>query len=91
MVDEHYYAAPTWMINNQRLLINMIVTKPKVYLGEYATRGGIPAVQCHCPSLHFIVQPRGKCRHCFHDLVCSFIGKRRFYAVESGFDFTSIT
>ncbi len=39
MVDEHYYVAPTWMINNQRYYDKYDRNKPKVYLGEYATWG----------------------------------------------------
>ena len=39
MVDEHYYVAPTWMINNQRYYDKYDRSKPKVYLGEYATWG----------------------------------------------------
>jgi hypothetical protein len=39
MVDEHYYESPGWFINNQHYYDNYDRSKPKVYLGEYASRG----------------------------------------------------
>lgn len=36
MVDEHYYVAPGWLINNQDFYDRYDRTKSKVYLGEYA-------------------------------------------------------
>jgi alpha-L-arabinofuranosidase len=39
MVDEHYYETPGWFINNQHFYDNYDRSKPKVYLGEYASRG----------------------------------------------------
>ncbi|MCD8292372.1 MAG: carbohydrate binding domain-containing protein [Prevotellaceae bacterium] len=36
VVDEHYYVAPGWMINNQGFYDNYDRAKSKVYLGEYA-------------------------------------------------------
>ncbi len=36
IVDEHYYVAPGWMINNQGFYDNYDRSKSKVYLGEYA-------------------------------------------------------
>ncbi|MEI6950474.1 alpha-L-arabinofuranosidase C-terminal domain-containing protein [Paraflavisolibacter sp. H34] len=39
MVDEHYYVPPAWMIHNQEYYDRYDRSKPKVYLGEYATRG----------------------------------------------------
>lgn len=37
MVDEHYYQPPGWFIYNQDYYDNYDRTKPKVYLGEYAS------------------------------------------------------
>ncbi len=37
MVDEHYYKAPGWFINNQDYYDRYDRSKPKVYLGEYAS------------------------------------------------------
>jgi alpha-L-arabinofuranosidase len=39
MVDEHYYESAGWFINNQDYYDNYDRSKPKVYLGEYASRG----------------------------------------------------
>ena len=39
MVDEHYYESPGWFINNQHYYDNYDRSKPKVYLGEYASWG----------------------------------------------------
>ncbi len=39
LVDEHYYESPGWFINNQHFYDNYDRNKPKVYLGEYASRG----------------------------------------------------
>jgi len=39
MVDEHYYQSPGWFINNQDFYDKYDRTKPKVYLGEYASWG----------------------------------------------------
>jgi alpha-L-arabinofuranosidase len=39
MVDEHYYMNPGWFINNQDYYDKYDRSKPKVYLGEYASRG----------------------------------------------------
>jgi alpha-L-arabinofuranosidase len=39
MVDEHYYESPGWFINNQHYYDHYDRKKPKVYLGEYASRG----------------------------------------------------
>lgn len=39
MVDEHYYQAPGWFINNQDFYDKYDRSKPKVYLGEYASWG----------------------------------------------------
>lgn len=36
LVDEHYYVAPGWMVNNQDFYDNYDRDKPHVYLGEYA-------------------------------------------------------
>lgn len=37
MVDEHYYESPGWFIHNQQFYDKYDRTKPKVYLGEYAS------------------------------------------------------
>jgi len=37
MVDEHYYLPPGWFINNQDYYDRYDRSKPKVYLGEYAS------------------------------------------------------
>ncbi len=39
MVDEHYYQSPGWFINNQDYYDKYDRSKPKVYLGEYASWG----------------------------------------------------
>jgi hypothetical protein len=39
LVDEHYYESPGWFINNQDFYDHYDRNKPKVYLGEYASRG----------------------------------------------------
>ncbi len=39
MVDEHYYEQPGWFINNQDYYDEYDRNAPKVYLGEYASRG----------------------------------------------------
>lgn len=39
MVDEHYYVNPGWFIHNQDFYDRYDRSKPKVYLGEYASRG----------------------------------------------------
>ena len=37
MVDEHYYVAPGWYVNNQDFYDNYDRTASKVYVGEYAS------------------------------------------------------
>lgn len=37
--DEHYYMAPEWFIQNQNRFDNFDRAKPKVFVGEYASRG----------------------------------------------------
>ncbi len=37
MVDEHYYVAPGWYLNNRDYYDNYDKNGPKVYLGEYAS------------------------------------------------------
>jgi alpha-L-arabinofuranosidase len=37
MVDEHYYQSPGWFIHNQNYYDKYDRSKPKVYLGEYAS------------------------------------------------------
>lgn len=37
MVDEHYYESPGWFIHNQQFYDKYDRSKPKVYLGEYAS------------------------------------------------------
>lgn len=38
-IDEHYYEQPGWFINHQDYYDNYDRKAPKVYLGEYASRG----------------------------------------------------
>ncbi len=37
--DEHYYEAPEWFINNQKRFDDFERSGPKVFVGEYASRG----------------------------------------------------
>ena len=37
--DEHYYESPEWFINNQKRFDNFQRSGPKVFVGEYASRG----------------------------------------------------
>ena len=39
MVDEHYYESPGWFLHNQDYYDGYDRTAPKVYLGEWASRG----------------------------------------------------
>jgi alpha-L-arabinofuranosidase len=39
IVDEHYYQTPGWFIHNQDFYDKYDRSKPKVYLGEYASKG----------------------------------------------------
>lgn len=39
LIDEHYYAAPEWFLANVHRYDNFPNTNPKVFLGEYASRG----------------------------------------------------
>lgn len=39
LVDEHYYRAPQWFLDNFHRYDNYDRKGPKVYIGEYATRG----------------------------------------------------
>jgi alpha-L-arabinofuranosidase len=39
MVDEHYYVSPEWLLENLNRYDSYDRQGPKVYLGEYATRG----------------------------------------------------
>ncbi|MFD1871075.1 alpha-L-arabinofuranosidase C-terminal domain-containing protein [Hymenobacter bucti] len=39
LVDEHYYEKPKWFLTNNRRYDTYDRTKPKVYLGEYASWG----------------------------------------------------
>lgn len=39
LVDEHYYVAPGWYFNNQNFYDTYPRTGPKVYLGEWASKG----------------------------------------------------
>ena len=38
-VDEHYYESPGWFVNHQDYYDDYNRNSPKVYLGEYASRG----------------------------------------------------
>ena len=37
--DEHYYEAPEWFIANQGRFDDFDRSKPKIFVGEYASRG----------------------------------------------------
>ena len=37
--DEHYYESPDWFIGNQRRFDSFDRKKPKIFVGEYASRG----------------------------------------------------
>lgn len=39
ITDEHYYLAPEWFINNRTRFDQAPRTAPKIYVGEYASRG----------------------------------------------------
>ena len=39
LVDEHYYRPPQWFLNNLHRYDNYNREEPKVYVGEYASRG----------------------------------------------------
>ncbi|MCK3684403.1 alpha-L-arabinofuranosidase C-terminal domain-containing protein [Maribellus sp. YY47] len=57
LVDEHYYQPPGWYLNNQDFYDRYDRSKPKVYLGEYATH--IPGRRLNmetalCDALHLI-------------------------------------
>lgn len=39
LADEHYYQAPEWFIENHRRFDTVPRRSPKVYVGEYASRG----------------------------------------------------
>jgi len=57
LVDEHYYQPPGWYLNNQDYYDRYDRSKPKVYLGEYATH--IPGRKLTietalCDALHLI-------------------------------------
>lgn len=39
MVDEHYYMPPQWFLDNVKRYDSYDRTQPKVYLGEYASKG----------------------------------------------------
>ncbi|MFF5085049.1 alpha-L-arabinofuranosidase C-terminal domain-containing protein [Actinoplanes sp. NPDC000266] len=43
MVDEHYYRDPAWMYNNIKRYDSYDRNGPKVFLGEYASRGNTQA------------------------------------------------
>lgn len=52
MVDEHYYEQPGWFINNQDYYDHYDRTAPKVYLGEYASRGADPKDNALAEGIH---------------------------------------
>lgn len=57
LVDEHYYQPPGWYLNNQDYYDRYDRSKPKVYLGEYATHipGRKLAIETAlCDALHLI-------------------------------------
>ena len=57
MVDEHYYNTPGWFLNNQDFYDRYDRSKPKVYLGEYAThihRRATNLQTALCDALHLV-------------------------------------
>lgn len=57
LVDEHYYQPPGWYLNNQGFYDRYDRTKPKVYLGEYATHlpgRKLTVETALCDALHLI-------------------------------------
>ncbi len=51
-VDEHYYEQPGWFINHQDYYDNYDRKAPKVYLGEYASRGKDPVDNALAEGIH---------------------------------------
>ena len=51
-VDEHYYEQPGWFINHQDYYDHYDRSMPKVYLGEYASRGKDPLDNALAEGIH---------------------------------------
>ncbi len=51
-VDEHYYEQPGWFINHQDYYDDYDRKAPKVYLGEYASRGKDPVDNALAEGIH---------------------------------------
>ena len=51
-VDEHYYEQPGWFVNHQDYYDQYDRKAPKVYLGEYASRGKDPVDNALAEGLH---------------------------------------
>ena len=51
-VDEHYYEQPGWFINHQDYYDQYDRKAPKVYLGEYASRGADPPDNALAEGIH---------------------------------------
>lgn len=51
-VDEHYYEQPGWFLNHQDYYDHYDRKAPKVYLGEYASRGTDPVDNALAEGIH---------------------------------------
>lgn len=51
-VDEHYYEQPGWFVNHQDYYDHYDRQAPKVYLGEYASRGKDPLDNALAEGIH---------------------------------------
>ncbi len=51
-VDEHYYEQPGWFLNHQDYYDHYDRHAPKVYLGEYASRGSDPVDNALAEGIH---------------------------------------
>ena len=51
-VDEHYYESPGWFLNHQDYYDHYDRKAPKVYLGEYASRGKDPVDNALAEGIH---------------------------------------
>lgn len=51
-VDEHYYEQPGWFVNNQDYYDHYDRSQPKVYVGEYASRGKDPLDNALAEGIH---------------------------------------
>ncbi len=56
VVDEHYYNAPEWFLENDRRFDSYDRNGPKIFLGEYAVNGGntIASMECALAEAVFL-------------------------------------